>query len=94
MVQNEVKQTLASKVIQLESHLNALQMTNQQTAVSGLEGDQLVAATDGLPTSCKDLRLLAHVVNGLFSVIGTPTSIRPILRLFPVGLNSLTTKKR
>ena len=45
-------------------------MTNQRTSVSGLEGDQSVAATDGHPTSCKDLRLLGHVVNGLFSVTG------------------------
>jgi hypothetical protein len=60
-------------VDQLESLLTALQKNNQQqTAVSEWEKDDpsAVVTSDGMPTSCRDLRILGHLWSGIYSVMG------------------------
>jgi hypothetical protein len=77
-VQLEVKiGKLEAKVEQQDSLLNSLlREKNERTAAAAtdsvpISNNQSAVAINGLPSSCADLKMIGHTLNGFYSVMGS-----------------------
>jgi hypothetical protein len=80
----EVVKNLESKVTELKTKVEQqdslltylLREKNERTAASGFDSlpissNQSAIAINGLPSSCGDLKMIGHTLNGFYSVMGS-----------------------
>jgi chromosome segregation ATPase len=61
---------LEDKIAQQDSLLfDLLQEKNERTAAAA--ANQSAVAINGLPSSCDDLKIIGHTLNGFYSVVGS-----------------------
>ena len=67
-MQNKVT-NLEAKIAQQDSLLfDLLQEKNERTVAAA---DQSAVSINGLPSSCDDLKIIGHTLNGFYSVVGS-----------------------
>jgi len=61
---------MRNKIAQQDSLLfDLLQEKNERTAAAA--ANQSAVAINGLPSSCDDLKIIGHTLNGFYSVVGS-----------------------
>ena len=61
---------LRDKIAQQDSLLfDLLQEKNERTAAAA--ANQSAVAINGLPSSCDDLKIIGHTLNGFYSIVGS-----------------------
>jgi hypothetical protein len=69
--QNEDREELAGQVTELKTKVQ-----QQETILSALLNDKKepsseVSSINGLPSSCSDLKMIGHILNGFYSIVGS-----------------------